>query len=81
MSTTLAKLNARAQNVYNNLIENRVINSTPKMLAEFTPLELCKLWHEYCVYRTDQDGALIGGADYDDEVYDALAELGYFDYV
>lgn len=67
---TLAKLNARAIKLYEKQA------TVDYWLTEFKPLELAKLWHEYCVYNEDGQAA-----SYDDEVYDALDVIGYWNMV
>lgn len=52
---------------------------TYKWLEAFTPMELVKLWYDLCIYRPAKDGKLIGPEAYDDEVYNALDYLGYWD--
>ena len=46
----------------------------------FTRDELVELWDNHCAYRQDENGQLIEpDASYDDEVYNALDRLGYWD--
>lgn len=71
MAQSLAKLHAQALALYDKEA------TEADYRAEFTPLQLCKLWHEYCVLTPENTT----GAPYDDEVYDALDTLGYFDYI
>lgn len=48
--------------------------SIEKWLETFQPIELAKLWHETCqITKVNPDGAF-----YDDEVYNALNSIGYF---
>lgn len=48
--------------------------SIKEWLDVFQPIELAKLWHETCVMtEVNPDGAF-----YDDEVYNALNSIGYF---
>lgn len=75
MTTTLAKLNAQALNLYDGG------STTEDWLSEFEALALAKLWHSYCTYREDEQGKLVEPAAYDDEVYNALDRLGYWDWV
>lgn len=42
----------------------------------FTLEELVTLWYLKCLYTETNDGS-----SYDDEVYDALYRLGYWDYL
>lgn len=44
-------------------------------LKTFQPLELAKLWYETCQFTK----ANPFGAGYDDEVYEALRIIGYWD--
>ena len=84
MTQSLTKLNAQAEKLYNLIANSQVelVKSASNMfLEQFEPLQLAKLWHTYCVYSTDENGKLVGGASYDDEVYDALDLLGYWDMV
>lgn len=57
----------------NSLYDKRV--SVEKWVEAFEPLELAKLWHETCQFTKDNPF----GAGYDDEVYEALNKLGYFE--
>lgn len=50
-----------------------------KWLEAFTPLELAKLWYDLCVYQQGKNGQMIAPQAYDDEVYEALNHLGYWD--
>lgn len=52
-------------------------NESPvsQWVETFKPLELAKLWHETCVITKDNPF----GAGYDDEVYEVLNILGYFE--
>ena len=70
--TTLEQVKTKADQLYRRQV------STQEWLDTFTPLQLAKLWHTSCVYRQDQD-QLISPEAYDDEVYDALNILGYWD--
>lgn len=73
MKRSLTTMNAIANRLYQEQSPNG-------FLETFTPLELCKLWYEFCVLK-QIDGELVGGANYDDEVYDALNAHGYWDMV
>ena len=45
----------------------------------FSKDELIELWDNHCVYKLDDDGKVVDGASYDDEVYNALDRHGYWD--
>lgn len=75
MAQSLAKLNGIANSLYDQHLGGQI------WLDTFSPLELAKLWYEYCVYSTDENGKTVSPQAYDDEVYDALAVLGYWDMV
>lgn len=68
---TLEELKTKANELYDKLQYGTV----EQWKAEFTPLELAKLWHETCQFTK----ANPFGAGYDDEVYEALNSLGYFE--
>ena len=77
MSHSLAKLHARALDLYQVGAQEGAKISFDTWAREFTLVELSRLWHEYCVL-TPQNPL---GAPYDDEVYEALGILGYWEYV
>ena len=70
--TTIEQVKNKANQLYRQEVPTEVWIST------FTPLQLAKLWHTSCIYRQDKD-QLISPEAYDDEVYDALDLLGYWD--
>ena len=57
----------------NKLYDKRV--SVEEWIEAFEALELAKLWHKTCQFTKDNPF----GAGYDDEVYEALNKLGYFE--
>lgn len=48
--------------------------NTQEWINTIEPIELAKLWHETCVLTKINPE----GASWDDEVYKALKQLGYF---
>ncbi len=67
---TIKELRTVADNLYDSGLD-----SQSHWLEAFTPVELAKLWHETCQITK----ANPFGACYDDEVFNALNSLGYYD--
>lgn len=66
---TLEELKKLANNLY------EIGAKVEVWLQTFEPVELAKLWHETCQITKSNPF----GAGYDDEVYNALNSLGYFE--
>lgn len=67
----LEKLEARA-----NILYDRE-ESTETWIANFTPRELVHLWYYYCTYTPFNDTP----SAFDDEVYNALYRIGYWEFL
>lgn len=67
----IAMLDSIAERMYDNQLGWMAFYNT------FDKDQLAALW-KLCVLTKDLDGNLDGGRSYDDEVYDALYEHGYF---
>ena len=73
MSNSITKLHNIALEIYNSRTSRR-------FSEDFTKDELITLWTEYCIFTKDKEGNFIPPkTPYDDEVYDALDKLGYWD--